>query len=53
MNGPELTHLESTVDRRSANSKHLSTVIANGRPVLTSDVELTGALTRAVLEVRA
>lgn len=50
MTGPELTELEATVDRRSANNKHLSTVIAHGRPVLTSDVELTAALARAVLE---
>lgn len=50
MTGPELTHLEATVDRRSANDKHPSTVIAHGRPVLTADVELAAALTRAVLE---
>lgn len=51
--GAELTHLEATVDRRSANSKHLSTVLAYGRPVLTADVEMAAALARAVLEVSA
>lgn len=50
MTGPELTFLENTVGRRSSNDKHLSTILANGRPVLTSDVPLATALARAVLE---
>ena len=53
MTGAELTFAEGAVDRRSSNDKHLSTVIAYGRPVLTADVELAAALTRAALEVAA
>lgn len=51
MIGEELTFIENTVGRRSSNDKHLSTVLANGRPVLTADVELAAALTRAVMEM--
>lgn len=50
MTGAELTFVENTVGRRSSNNKHLSTVLANGRPVLTADVEMAAALARAVLE---
>ena len=53
MNGEELTFTENSVGRRAANDKHLSTVLVNGRPVLTADVELAAALARAALEVAA
>lgn len=47
MSGPELTRTEGGLRR---GDHHLSTVLAHGKPALTTDVELAAALARAVME---
>ena len=54
MTGAELTFVEHRGRGRSSSDNHLSVVLApNGRPILTADVELAAALTRAVMEAAA